>query len=174
MKENEQIQTWAHMLDEAFDKRTSSEVAEDNALPKDQNEKFIFNDVFSNDDNDKEIEQKFDAIWPKWWNYFVSEVDRIGELDIQGERKDVDDWDMWKIALDDIYVSTENMADNMFEELNNDGEYDDKEVTLKQLIDDAIQKMVDEAPQYCDLDMLKNHGRCVYRGHMHWGGHYPG
>lgn len=47
MKIDEQIEKWAHMLDESFNKMSEEEKIESKALPKDENTKFKFGDVFN-------------------------------------------------------------------------------------------------------------------------------
>lgn len=175
MKTDPMIEHWAHMLDEAFDKE-ALDGKKEKVLPKDQNEKFKFNEVFPPIDamNAEEIEHIFDAIWPKWLDYFNDEVDKTEEIDITGAQRDVDDFDEWKIKIEDVYGNVDGMVDNMFKNLEETHMYDNETMTLKELIDSELERMAESAPEYCDPDTLKDHGRCVYRGKLHWGGRYPG
>lgn len=164
------------MLDESFDKRSEREKAEQaNPLPKDENTKFKIGDVFTSDVlKEKDgVEKIFDAIWPAWHEYFVNEIDKCEPLEIEGERRDVDDWDVWKINVEDCWDGVENMADLMMEHVAD--EWNENEVaTLKEIIDCEIAKFCESAPDECDIDMLERNGTCIYRGTMHHGGYYPG
>lgn len=59
------IEHWAHMLDEAFGSEAYAQ-----KLPKNENEKFVLNDVMPNDEfdnaSDDEISELFTKIWPKY------------------------------------------------------------------------------------------------------------
>ena len=174
MKRDLQIEQWAHMLDESFSKTNSSEATTENIIPKDENTKFKFEDVFTDSlDSDEKVEQMFDAIWPKWYDYFINTVNKEKDLELEGRRRDVDDWDVWRISVADCYGGVEKMIELMFDDLY--GRWDNsKETTLKEIIDAEIERLVEEARDNISIDELEERGVCIYKGHMHWGGHYPG
>ena len=169
------VNFWAHMLDEAFDKSsTGDEPASNSApLPKDEDTKFKLSDVFTDDVAKAEngVEKVLDAIWPKWFEYFDDAVEKKPRLSIEGQQRDVDDWDVWEIDVVDCYGDVNNMADLMIEHIT-DGDLDmSKTMSLRELVDAEIERMCDEASP--SLDTLKQHGRLTYRGTYKTGGHYP-
>ena len=90
------------MLDESFDKMSEEEKVEAKALPKDENTKFKFGDVFTSDrDTNDKVLKIFDAIWPKWYDYFSNAISREKDLELEGQRRDVDDWDVWRISVEE-------------------------------------------------------------------------
>lgn len=170
---NDAVDFWAHMLDESFDKRSESEKIEQaNSLPKDENTKFKIGDVFTLDVIEEKdgVEKVLDAIWPKWYDYFVNEIDKCEPLELEGARRDVDDWDVWKINVEDCWGGVENMVELMMEHISD--EWDENKVTtLKDLIDYEIEVFCEQAAEECDLETLEREGTCIYRGRMHWGGY---
>ena len=167
------IQYWATMLNEAFDKRSDNEKAE-NAFPADENAKFTFEEVFTDDiDDPKKVEQVFDKIWPKWSSYFENQVGKEDYLELEGQRRDVDDWDVWKIRVEDCYGGMEEMIDMMFDDLPSRWDNNHSQVTLKEIVDTEIKRLIDEAGEKCDLDTLERNGQCIYRGSYRTGGAYP-
>ena len=174
MKIDAQIEKWAHMLDESFDKLSENEKVEAKALPKDENTKFKFGDVFTSDvDTNDKVFEIFNTIWPKWYDYFSNIIAKEKDLELEGRRRDVDDWDVWRISVEDCYGGIDNMVDIMFEDIF-ETYGDDVETTLKKIIDDQITKFIDKASENISLDDLEDKGVCIYKGHMHWGGYYPG
>ena len=174
MKIDEQIEKWAHMLDESFNKMSEEEKIESKALPKDENTKFKFGDVFTSDlDTNDKVLEIFDAIWPKWYDYFSSTIGREKDLELEGRQRDVDDWDVWRISVEDCYDGIENMVHIMFEDIF-ETYADDAETTLKEIIDDQISRFIDGAADNISTDELEEKGVCIYKGRMHWGGRYPG
>lgn len=173
---NNPILYWAHMLDESFDKRSEREKAEQtNPLPKDENTKFKIGDVFTDDVlNEKDgVKKIFDAIWPEWYDYFEDKIDKCERLEVNGLQRDVDDWDVWEINVEDCWISVENMADLMMEHVAD--EWNENEVaTLKEIIDCEIAKFCESAPDECDIDTLERKGTRIYKGTRHSGGYYPG
>ena len=124
------------MLDESFNKMSEEEKIESKDLPKDENTKFKFGDVFTSDlDTNDKVLEIFDAIWPKWYDYFSSTIGREKDLELEGRQRDVDDWDVWRISVEDCYDGIENMANIMFEDIF-ETYADDAETTLKEIIDD--------------------------------------
>ena len=177
MKTDSNIEFWAHMLDEAFDKRSDNEKkAAEADMPADENTKFKIGEVFTDDIVDSEdIEKVFDKIWPNWYGYFTDKVEKHPMLKIEGERKDVDDWDVWEISLKDCYHGIDSMVDLMFDDLF--GRWpDNKETTLKEIIDTEFERLLEKAQagEACDLEHLEQHGYCIHKGCMHYGGYYPG
>lgn len=172
-KHDVHIEQWAHMLDEAFDKRSAAEIAEDNAtaFPKDENEKFNFSDIIVDGADAKAIESIFDEIWPKWFEYFNDKVEKEDYLELSGERRDVDDWDVWQISVEDCYNGMDNMADMMFDDIQE--RWHGKHVSLKEVVDSELERLIDTAGDDIDLDTLKSNGKCIYRGAYRTGGHYP-
>ena len=174
MRIDAQIEQWAHMLDESFDKTSEKEKAEAKALPKDENTKFKFGDVFTSDlDTNDKVLQIFNAIWPKWYDYFSNAISREKDLELEGQRRDVDDWDVWRISVEDCYGGIDNMANIMFEDIF-EAYGDDAETTLKKIIDDQITSFIDRAGENISLDDLEDKGVCIYKGHTHWGSYHPG
>lgn len=115
----------------------------------------------------------FDTIWPKWYDYFINTVDKEKDLELYGRRRDVDDWDVWRISVADCYGGVEKMIELMFDDLY--GRWDNsKETTLKEIVDAEIEHLVEEAGDNISIDELEDRGVCIYKGSMHWGGHYPG
>lgn len=77
----------------------------------------------------------FDAIWPKWYDYFSNAISKEKDLELEGRQQDVDDWDVWRISLENCYGGIDNMVNLMFEDIFET--YDnDTETTLKEIIDD--------------------------------------
>lgn len=173
MKNDTMIENWAHMLDEAFDKSIDDK-NEKSIMPKDENEKFRFGDVFVDDsESDESIENKFDEIWPKWIDYFEDKVDKLDTLKLEGRRRDVDDWDVWEIKVEDCYDGFDGMVDMMFDDFY--GRWKDDDVkSLKEIIDFELDRLIEEAQNNCELDQLETHGKLLHKGQMHWGGYYPG
>ena len=98
------------MLDESFNKMSEEEKIESKTLPKDENTKFKFGDVFTSDlDTNDKVLDIFDAIWPKWYDYFSSTIGREKDLELEGRQRDVDDWDVWRISVEDCYDGIENV-----------------------------------------------------------------
>lgn len=169
-----QIEWLAHMLDEAFDKRSAEERAEASALPKSENEKFKFGEVFTDGLDAAEIKELFTKIWPKWEDYVSKELDAEDPLELEGQRRDVDDWDVWKIHVTDCYEGGEDaMIDLMIDRIYDDFD-EDKVVSLKEVVDFELDRLVEEAGEECDLETLERKGTCIWKGRMHWGGRYPG
>ena len=162
------------MLDESFSKMSEEDKVEAKTLPKDENTKFKFGDVFNpNLDTNSKIQKMFDAIWPKWYDYFSNAISKEKDLELEGRQQDVDDWDVWRISLENCYGGIDNMVNLMFENIVET--YDnDTETTLKEIIDDQITRFIDEAGENISLEDLEDKGVCIYKGHMHWGGYYPG
>ena len=172
MKNDMQIEQWAHMLDEAFDKRSAAEIAEDeDTFPKNENEKFNFSDVVADGIDADAIEKVFDEIWPKWYEYFNDQVEKEDYLELPGERRDVDDWDIWQISVEDCYNGMDNMADMMFDDIQE--RWHGKQVSLKEVIDAELKRLIDTAGDNIDLDLLKRNGKCIYQGSYRTGGYYP-
>ena len=167
------IESWAHMLDEAFDKPIG-EVDESLKMPKDENEKFRFGDVFIEDlIDDESFENKFDEIWPNWLGYFQDKLDKFDKLRIEGTQRDVDDWDVWEIRLEDCFGGIDRMVDMMFDDFY--GRWNDNDVkSLKEIIDTEFERLAEEAQSNCDPDYLEKYGKLIHKGKMHWGGYYPG
>ena len=124
------------MLDESFNEMSKEEKIESKVLPKDENTKFKFGDVFTSDlDTNDKVLEIFDAIWPKWYDYFSSTIGREKDLELEGRQRDVDDWDVWRISIEDCYDGIENMVHIMFEDIF-EIYADNTETTLKKIIDD--------------------------------------
>jgi len=165
MKVDRQIEHWAHMLDESF-RKTS--------LPKDESTKFKFGEVFTDDlDSDKDIEKRFTEIWPGWYQYFLSRVAKEKDLELEGQRQDVDDWDVWRIPVSECYGSVQKMIELMFDDLY--GRWDDSKVTtLKDIVDAEIDRLIENASDNITVEELEDRGICIHKGCKHWGGYYPG
>ena len=167
MKKYTPIDVWAHMLDECSNEKSLTEdVAAGNtqdALPKDENTKFRFSDVLRDGATAKELELVFDAIWPKWANYFDDIVSKEDVLEVPGKRNDIDDWDAWEISVEDCYGGMDEMPDYMFDNLQERWPKD-KVVTLKEVIDAEARRLIDSATDDISLETLERYGRCTYSG----------
>lgn len=153
------------MLDEAFDKRSAEERAEAVAsqLPKSENEKFKFGEVFTDGLGATEIKELFTKIQPKWEVYVSKRLEAEDPFELEGQRRDVDDWDVWKIDVIDCYEGGEDaMVDLMIDRIYDDFA-EDKVVSLKEVVHFELDRLVEEASK----------GPCIWKGHMHWGGRYP-
>ena len=123
------------MLDEAFSGSDESPFR-----PKDENEKFVMERLFPGETyGEMTVEQTsklFSEIWPNYWNYFCKEISKE-PIEVEGQRRDVDDWDVWKISLNGVYGSDEDIEEKMFEIIGEDF-FDGKERSLKEVVDQCI------------------------------------
>ena len=162
-------QYWAHMLDESFNEGQVPEAV----MPKDENTKFKFGEVFTDDiETNEGIEKVFDEIWPGWLDYFTNEVEKKDCLELQGRQRDVDDWDVWKVRVEDMYNGIDGMADAMFEDLYERWDAG-KTTTLKEVVDTEIERLVDSIADGYDIGTLEANGQLIWKGHKHYGGPYP-
>ena len=166
MNYNNQIHFWAHMLDESFvDEFTVK-------LPKDENEKFKFGEVFTDDvysklDTDEAFNKFLCKIWPKWEDYFYDAVSK--DIEVEGERIDVDDWDIWTIAIEDLNGGYDVCVSKLFEKIANDFK-DDYVGSLKDIIDICVE---DLASVGYDMSTLETYGKLKHKGEYRTGGYYP-
>jgi hypothetical protein len=77
-------------------------------------------------------------IWPTWEKYFINAVSKY--IEVEGERKDVDDWDIWKISIEDLNGGYINCKSILFENIVNDFECS-YIGSLKDMIDLCIEKL---------------------------------
>lgn len=166
MNYNNQIHFWAHMLDESFvDEFTVK-------LPKNENEKFKFGDVFTDDvysklDTDEEFNKFLCKIWPKWEDYFYSAVSEI--IEVEGKRTDVDEWDEWAISIKDLNGGYDKCVSILFEKLGDGSIKDDYIGSLKNIIDACVEDLADEY----DISTIERNGQLIHKGQYHTGGYYP-
>lgn len=164
MRQIPEIGYWAHMLDEAFDKRSDAEKLADTGLPEDENVKFTFGDVFPEGIDLDDAEKTLSTVWPKWRDYLEDKIDRTPAIEVEGQQRDVDDWDLWKIDPIKCFDSVDTMIDIAVELLPESFTLDET-VTMKSVVDRLCEILVDNAGEYCDLDRLQDYGQCIYEGH---------
>lgn len=167
MNYNNQIHFWAHMLDESFTDDFTVK------LPKDENEKFKFGEVFTADvyskfDTDEAFNDFLCKIWPKWEEYFYNAISET--IEVEGEQTDVDDWDVWKISIEDLNGGYDQCVSILFEKLGNGSIQDDYIGSLKDIIDICVEDLADT--EY-DMSTLKRYGSLKHKGQYRTGGYYP-
>lgn len=165
------IESLAHMLDESFNKIDDNN---EMALPKDENTKFKFSDVIADGMAGKKLDELFTKIWPDWDYYVQDRIDKIGDVEVYGQQTDVDDWDVWKISISDVYGGVDGFVEFILDDLQERWPAD-KSTTLKEIIDAEIERLADpaEAQEHCDSNMLENNGVLVHKGQYRIGYDYP-
>lgn len=165
MQLDNQIYFWAHMLDESFINDFNIK------MPKNENEKFKYCEVFTDEvcftfDTDH-INDFLCKIWPNWEKYFKDSIAEV--IEVKGERTDVDDWDEWKISIEDLNNGYDNCKSLLFEKLleqfpcNYVG-------SLKDMIDFCVDELAES--EY-DMRTLNKYGQLLHKGHHRTGGYYP-
>lgn len=167
MNYHNQIHFWAHMLDESFTNHF------DEKLPKDENEKFKFGEVFTTDvfskyDSDETFNDFLCKIWPKWEEYFQMAISE--NIEVEGAQIDVDDWDKWTISIEDLNGGYDQCLSILFEKFGNGSIKDDYICSLKDIIDMCVEELADT--EY-DMSTLEKYGELIYKGHYRTGGYYP-
>ena len=172
MKNDIQIEQWAHMLDEAFDKRSDAEKNKDAALPSGKDAKFDFTTVIPDGMSAEDIEKTFDEIWPDWFEYLDASINSLPALELEGQQRDVDDWDVWKIEVANVYKGgSDTFADLVIDDIQE--RWHGKTTSLKEIIDTELERLVEEIPNEIELQALEDRGECIHKGSYHTGGYYP-
>lgn len=161
MKLDAQIYYWAHMLDESL--------KEDNIgntyLPKDENEKFKYSDIFTKElidslDTDKSMEDFLISIWPKWKEYFKDAIQ--DEIEFDGARTSDDDWDTWKITIQNLNGGYDKCESILFDNLTDDTFFDQNYIgSLKDMFDIIIEKL---AEAESDFSTIEDYGYMSHKG----------
>ena len=177
MKTDIQIEHWAHMLDEAFDKRNDAEKNDVKLLPKGVDEKFTFDDVFFSGPelDEKGIEKVFDEIDPKWINVLDDILNHdYSDIEVVGQQYDVDDWDVWEISLKDAYHGgLDAIADYVIDAVYDGEQWSGKTVSLKEIFEDVVAQLAENVSSEIEISRLEDIGKLVHKGYKRYGGHYP-
>lgn len=167
-KDIEAARYWASMLDESAEE-IDVQVVE---FPENENAKFQLDKVFTSDIAEDAVKTKeiLSKIWPNWSTYFINELNRE-PVKFLGRQTAPDDFDTISANLVDIYGETA-LIDFLLDFIYDDSKVgrskksSTSELTLKELIDDAIAYIYEyaEDDDSISIDDLERKGVITYKG----------
>lgn len=126
-----------------------------------------FPDDIVNGRDCRAILDKIDPSWEAEVNDWLYE-----EQNVEGRQVDVDDWDEWAVAPNDV-IDDARVDEILYDVICEFDKYDDDGMANMSDISDEFLSRLNDEFENTDLDDIESVGRQTWKARYHTGGYYP-